>query len=356
METLAELPAARTYLFDTAPKGLLRIAGDRLPAGYRRQLARYRYNPGVFKIDWALDGPIPWRAAECTQSATVHLGGTLAEITASEEAVWRGHHPERPYVLLAQQSLFDPSRAPAGKHVAWAYCHVPNGSIEDMTTRIERQVERFAPGFGDRILARSTRNAPDMERYNPNYVGGDINAGVQDLLQQYTRPTLSLTPYRTSAAGLYLCSSATPPGGGVHGLCGYFAARTVLKDLGISPLRRIRQSPADKLLLDSLLENEIIRYVNALEAVGEVAHAGAACDIAGQPFHLHVVRVARGVHLVVEAQIGGGFVFQGDRGLPVSPEHGDRLADDAHAVFVEDVRVNVVLAARLLFIFPTCLD
>ena len=234
VETLAELPAARAYLFDTAPKGLLSIAGDRLPAGYRRQLARFRYNPGVFKVDWALDGPIPWRAAECAESATVHLGGTLAEIAASEEAVWQGRHPERPYVLLAQQSLFDASRAPAGKQVAWAYCHVPNGSTADMTTLIERQVERFAPGFRDRILARATRNAADMERYNPNYVGGDINAGVQDLLQQYTRPTLSLTPYRTPAAGLYLCSSSTPPGGGVHGLCGYFAARTVLKDLGIA--------------------------------------------------------------------------------------------------------------------------
>jgi phytoene dehydrogenase-like protein len=237
VETLAELPAARAYLFDTAPKGLLRIAGDRLPAGYRRQLARYRYNPGVFKVDWALDGPIPWRAAECAQSATVHLGGTLAEITASEEAVWQGRHPERPYVLLAQQSLFDASRAPAGQQVAWAYCHVPNGSVADVTPLIERQVERFAPGFRDRILARATRNAAEMERYNPNYVGGDINAGVQDLLQQFTRPTLSLTPYRTPAPGVYLCSSATPPGGGVHGLCGHFAAQTVLKDLGLESAR-----------------------------------------------------------------------------------------------------------------------
>lgn len=233
VETLAELPTARAYLFDTAPKGLLHIAGDRLPAGYRRQLARYRYNPGVFKVDWALDGPIPWRAAECAQSATVHLGGTLEEIAASEDAVWRGHSPQRPYVLLAQQSLFDASRAPAGKHVAWAYCHVPNGSTADMTTVIERQVERFAPGFRDLILARATRNAVEMERYNPNYVGGDINAGVQDLWQQYTRPALSLTPYRTPGPGIYLCSSSTPPGGGVHGLCGYFAARAVLRDIGL---------------------------------------------------------------------------------------------------------------------------
>jgi phytoene dehydrogenase-like protein len=233
VEALAELPAARAYLFDTAPKGLLRIAGTRLPPSYRRQLTHYRYNPGVFKVDWALDGPIPWRAAECAQSATVHLGGTLAEIAASEDAVWRGRHPERPYVLLAQQSLFDASRAPAGKHVAWAYCHVPNGSTADMTAAIERQVERFAPGFRDLILARATRDAVEMERYNPNYVGGDINAGVQDLWQQYTRPAFSLTPYRTPAPGVYLCSSSTPPGGGVHGLCGYFAARTVLRELGI---------------------------------------------------------------------------------------------------------------------------
>ena len=230
---IAELPPARAYLFDTAPKGLLQIAGERLPAGYRRQLERFRYNPGVFKIDWALDGPIAWTAAACRQSATVHIGGTLDEIAAAERAVWRGEHPARPYVLLAQQSLFDPTRAPAGKQVAWAYCHVPNGSTEDMTAAIEQQVERFAPGFRGRILARATRHAAAMETYNPNYVGGDINGGVQDLLQHFTRPSLSLTPYRTPARGIYLCSSSTPPGGGVHGMCGHYAGQTVLRDLGV---------------------------------------------------------------------------------------------------------------------------
>jgi phytoene dehydrogenase-like protein len=228
---LAELPRARAYLFDTAPAGVLRIAGVRLPSGYRRQLERFRYNPGVFKIDWALDGPIPWAAEACKRAATVHVGGTLEEIAASERAVWRGEHPVRPFVLLAQQSLFDPTRAPAGKQVAWAYCHVPNGSTVDMTEDIERQVERFAPGFRDRILARSTRHAAAMEAYNPNYVGGDINGGVQDLFQHFTRPSLSLTPYRTPVQGIYICSSSTPPGGGVHGMCGHSAAQVVLADL-----------------------------------------------------------------------------------------------------------------------------
>lgn len=227
---IAELPPARAYLFDTAPKGLLKIAGSRLPAGYRRQLERFRYNPGVFKVDWALDGPIPWKAAACHRSATVHLGGTLDEIAASERAVWRGEHPAKPFVLLAQQSLFDPTRAPAGRHVGWAYCHVPNGSTVDMSAAIEAQVERFAPGFRERILARTTHHAAAMEAYNPNYVGGDINGGVQDLFQHFTRPSLSLTPYRTPAKGIYICSSSTPPGGGVHGMCGYYAAQTVLQD------------------------------------------------------------------------------------------------------------------------------
>jgi len=229
---LGELPSARAYLFDTAPKGLLQIAGDRLPAGYRRQLGRFRYNPGVFKIDWALDGEIPWSAEACRRSATVHVGGTLEEIAAAERSVWRGEHPARPFVLLAQQSLIDPTRAPAGKHAAWAYCHAPNGSTVDMTEAIERQVERFAPGFRARILARSTRHALAMEAYNPNYVGGDINGGVQDLFQHFTRPSLSLTPYRTPAKGIYICSSSTPPGGGVHGMCGYYAAQVVLRDWG----------------------------------------------------------------------------------------------------------------------------
>lgn len=228
--SLAELPSARAYLFDTAPKGVLRIVGDRLPPGYRRQLERFRYNPGVFKVDWALDGPIPWTAAACHHAATVHVGGTLDEIAASERAVWRGEHPARPFVLLAQQSLFDPTRAPAGRQVAWAYCHVPNNSTVDMTAAIEAQVERFAPGFRDRILVRTTRHAAAMEMYNANYVGGDINGGVQDLFQHFTRPSVSVTPYRTPIKGIYLCSSSTPPGGGVHGMCGYYAAQSVLRD------------------------------------------------------------------------------------------------------------------------------
>jgi len=228
---LAELPPARARLLDTAPRGLLQIAGNRLPSGYRRQLERFRYNPGVFKVDWALDGPIPWIAEACRRSATVHVGGTLEEIAAAERSVWRGVHPLRPFVLLAQQSLFDATRVPAGKHSAWAYCHVPNGSTVEMSEAVERQVERFAPGFRDLILARSTRHAMAMEAYNPNYVGGDINGGVQDLFQHFTRPSLSLTPYRTPAKGIYICSSSTPPGGGVHGMCGYYAAQAVLEDL-----------------------------------------------------------------------------------------------------------------------------
>ncbi|MGH2522070.1 MAG: phytoene desaturase family protein [Anaerolineales bacterium] len=227
--SIDELPPARAILLDVTPRQLLRLAGHRLPSGYRKRLERYRYGPGVFKVDWALDGPIPWKAAECARAATVHLGGTLDEIAEAERAVWQGKHPERPYILLAQQSLFDSSRAPEGKHTAWAYCHVPNGSTFDMTAPIEAQVERFAPGFRDRILARHTRTATAMELYNPNYVGGDINGGVQDLWQFYTRPAPRLVPYSTPVSGLYLCSSSTPPGGGVHGMCGHWAARAALR-------------------------------------------------------------------------------------------------------------------------------
>ena len=224
-----DLPPARAILFDVTPRQLLRIVGSRLPVGYRRRLKRYRYGPAAFKVDWALNGPIPWTAPACTRAATVHVGGTLAEIAASERAVWQGCDHDRPFVLVAQQSLFDPTRAPAGKHVAWAYCHVPNGSTYDMTERIERQIERFAPGFRDRILARSVMSPAMLERYNPNYIGGDINGGVQDLWQLFTRPTFRLVPYSTPAQGLYICSSSTPPGGGVHGMCGYFAARAALR-------------------------------------------------------------------------------------------------------------------------------
>ncbi|MBK9942235.1 MAG: NAD(P)/FAD-dependent oxidoreductase [Kouleothrix sp.] len=228
--TLAQLPPARTIMFDLTPRQLLQIAGERLPAGYRRALGRYRYGPGAFKLDWALDGPIPWRAPACTWAATVHLGGSLAEIAESERAAWAGRHAARPFVLLAQPSLFDHTRAPVGQHTAWAYCHVPHGSAFDMTERIEAQIERFAPGFRARILARSTMGPAAMEAYNANYIGGDINGGVQDLTQLFTRPTVSLTPYRTPVPGMYICSSSTPPGGGVHGLCGYFAAQAALHD------------------------------------------------------------------------------------------------------------------------------
>ena len=229
VRSMADLPEARATLFDTSPRGMVQIAGDRLPAGYRDALSRFRYGPGVFKVDYALDAPIPWRAKECLRAGTVHVGGTLEEITEGEAAVWRGEHPERPYVLLAQQSLFDATRAPEGKHTAWAYCHVPHGSTEDMTDRIEAQLERFAPGFRERILARHTYTAVEMEAYNPNYVGGDINAGVQDLRQFFTRPVARVNPYTTPVRDLFLCSSSTPPGGGVHGLCGMYAARAALQ-------------------------------------------------------------------------------------------------------------------------------
>ena len=229
--SLAELGATRPVLLDVTPRGLLALAGDPLPSRYRRRLERYRFGPGVFKLDWALDGPIPWRAEECSRAATVHLGATLEEIAASEASPWRGEIAERPYVLLAQQSLFDPSRAPAGQHTAWAYCHVPNGSTVDMTERIEDQVERFAPGFRDRILARSALAPADLERHNANNVGGDINGGAATLTQLLTRPVARLSPYTTPLPGVFLCSASTPPGGGVHGMCGYHAALAALRFL-----------------------------------------------------------------------------------------------------------------------------
>ncbi|MBA2360247.1 MAG: NAD(P)/FAD-dependent oxidoreductase [Actinobacteria bacterium] len=228
VETLDELPTAKATLLDLAPRGVIRVAGHRLPDRYLRALRRYRYGPGVFKVDWALDGPVPWRAEECSRAATLHLGGSSEEIVESEDAVWRNEVTDRPYVLATQPSLFDDSRAPNGRHTFWAYCHVPNGSPVDMTDSIERQIERFAPGFRDRIIARHTMSSVEMEAHNPNYVGGDINGGVQDLLQLYTRPAIRLNPYSTPVDGLYLCSSSTPPGGGVHGMCGYLAAKAVL--------------------------------------------------------------------------------------------------------------------------------
>ncbi len=235
VESLAELGETRPVLLDVTPRGLLELAGDRLPDRYRRGLERYRYGPGVFKLDWALDGPIPWRAEECSRAATVHLGATLEEITASEAAPAQNRIADRPYVLLAQQSLFDSTRAPEGRHTAWAYCHVPNGSDVDMTERIESQVERFAPGFRGRILARSTLGPADLERSNPNYVGGDINGGLADLGQLFTRPVARWPPYSTPLPGVFLCSASTPPGGGVHGMCGYHAARAALRSIQSRP-------------------------------------------------------------------------------------------------------------------------
>jgi phytoene dehydrogenase-like protein len=229
VRSLAGLPAARVYLFDTSPAQLATIAEPILPGRYVRRLRRYRYGPGAFKLDWALDGPIPWRDPRCLEASTVHLGGTLEEIAAGEAAVWRGEHPERPFVLLCQQSQFDPTRAPPGKHTGYAYCHVPAGSTVDLTARIEQQIERFAPGFSDRILARHVTTPGDFERDNPNYAGGAITGGVADLLQLFTRPVARWNPYTTPNPRLFLCSASTPPGGGVHGMCGYHAARAALR-------------------------------------------------------------------------------------------------------------------------------
>jgi phytoene dehydrogenase-like protein len=226
-----QLPSSRAILLDVTPRQLLSIAGDEFSSLYRWQLKRYRYGPGVFKIDWALDGPVPFTATQCREAGTIHLGNTFEEIAHAEFETAQGRHSERPFVLLAQPSLFDPSRAPKGKQTVWGYCHVPNGSHMDMSEAIEAQVERFAPGFRDRILARHAMNSIEMEAYNPNYVGGDIGGGVIDLGQLFARPALRLSPYRTSVKGIYLCSASTPPGGGVHGLCGYHAAQRALRDL-----------------------------------------------------------------------------------------------------------------------------
>ena len=248
-----ELPASRAVLFDLTPRQMMRIIGGKettaganltgnqqpkgglLPASYRRRLQRFRYGMGVCKVDFALSAPIPWQNPAVARAATVHVGGTLEEIFTSEQASSDGEHAERPFVLLAQQSLFDPSRAPQDvatpRHTAWAYCHVPGGSTIDMTARIEAQIERFAPGFRDTILARHTYTADQMEAYNPNYIGGDINGGAQDLFQFFTRPLPSLSPYTTPLKGVYICSSSTPPGGGVHGMCGFHAANAAIKDV-----------------------------------------------------------------------------------------------------------------------------
>jgi phytoene dehydrogenase-like protein len=227
--SLADLPNARVYLFDTSPDQLASIGTPVLPSGYVRRLRRFRYGPGAFKLDWALAGPIPWRDPNCRTASTVHLGGTLEEIAAAEAAMFRGEHPKKPYVLLCQQSELDPSRAPAGKHTGYAYCHVPGGSSVDMTEAIENQVERFAPGFKDQVLARHVMRPGDFERYNPNYVGGAITGGVADVFQLFTRPVARLNPYTTPNPRLFICSASTPPGGGVHGMCGYHAAHAALR-------------------------------------------------------------------------------------------------------------------------------
>ncbi|MEZ5322840.1 MAG: NAD(P)/FAD-dependent oxidoreductase [Microthrixaceae bacterium] len=229
VRSLSELPNAATVLLDLTPRQVVAVAGERLPDRYRRRLERFRYGPGVHKVDWALDGPIQWTSPEVERAATVHIGGSMAEVAAAEEQVQRGRHPERPFVLLAQQSLFDATRVPAGVQAAWAYCHVPNGSTVDMTERIEAQIERFAPGFRDRVIGRHVMGPAAMEEHDSNYIGGDINGGIADLRQFVARPTLGLHPWRTPVEGLYLCSSSTPPGGGVHGMCGWHAAQEVLR-------------------------------------------------------------------------------------------------------------------------------
>lgn len=229
VESLAQLPRSRAILLDVTPRQLVRIAGDRMPVAYRRKLERFRYGPGVFKMDWTLSSPVPWRAGACGRAGTLHLGGTLAEIAESERAAWEGRVHDRPFVLVVQPGRWDPSRAPAGKYTLWAYCHVPHASTVDMTSRIEDQIERFAPGFRDAISSRHAMGPAEMERRNANLVGGDIAGGAADLRQLFVRPVSLLAPYATPIEGVYLCSSSTPPGVGVHGMCGYHAARAALR-------------------------------------------------------------------------------------------------------------------------------
>jgi phytoene dehydrogenase-like protein len=232
VRSMKELPTSRVVLCDLSPRGLLAIAGESLPSGYRRALERYDYGPAAFKVDWALRGPIPWTAPKCRQAGTIHIGGSLAEITEAESGLYGSEDPERPFVLLSQPSLFDPSRAPAGCHTAWAYCHVPSGSGFDVTSRIEDQVERFAPGFRDLILARSAKSPAQMESDNANLVGGNITGGANSLRQLFLRPTFRA--YGTPLKNVFLCSASTPPGGGVHGMCGYHAAKRALEEVRFS--------------------------------------------------------------------------------------------------------------------------
>lgn len=229
VESLAALPDVGAVLCDVTPRQLLQLTGDRMPSHYARRLERYRYGPGVFKMDWSLDEPVPWRAAACHRAGTLHLGGSLDEIAAAELDAWEGRHPDKPYVLLVQPSRFDTTRAPEGKHTLWAYCHVPHASSWDMTERIENQIERFAPGFRDCVRVRHAMGPAALEQFNPNIVGGDIGGGAGDLLQFFARPVASLDPYATALDNVYLCSSSTPPGIGVHGMSGYHAARSALR-------------------------------------------------------------------------------------------------------------------------------
>jgi phytoene dehydrogenase-like protein len=231
VRSLDELPPARAVLLDVTPRALIRLAGDRLSPTYRRALSRFRYGPGVCKVDFALSGPVPWTAEPCRRAGTLHLGGTFEEIARSEDDIADGRHPERPYVLVVQPGVVDPTRAPAGQHTLWAYCHVPSGSTVDMSERIEAQIERFAPGFRDLVLAKAVLTAAQEELQNPNYPGGDIAAGAQTMRQTFARPALRWNPYRTGITGTYLCSSSTPPGPGVHGRCGELAAQTALHDI-----------------------------------------------------------------------------------------------------------------------------
>ncbi len=229
IETLDELPKSRAVLCDVSPRQFIRMAGASLPAVYRRRLERYRYGPGVFKMDWVLSSPVPWRAPACASACTLHLGGSLREISHAEREVWEGRHVERPYMIVVQATTVDATRAPSGLHTLWAYCHVPNGSTFDMSGRMEDQIERAAPGFRDCIVARTVTTPADLETRNPNLVGGDIAGGATDLAQLFTRPIVSLDPYATPIPGVYLCSSSTPPGIGVHGMCGYYAAQSAIK-------------------------------------------------------------------------------------------------------------------------------
>jgi phytoene dehydrogenase-like protein len=235
VRSIADLPAARAVLLDVTPRQLTEMAGASLPARSRWSLGRFRYGPGVCKVDWALSGPVPWQAAPCREAGTVHVGGTFEEVARSEAEVAAGRVPDRPFCLVAQPGVSDPTRAPAGSHTLWGYCHVPAYSPADASGLIEAQIERFAPGFRDLIIARSVRTAADMERYNPNYVGGDVNGGAATFRQIVFRPTPRWNPYRTALPGVYLCSSSPPPGGGVHGMCGVGAARAALADLLIKP-------------------------------------------------------------------------------------------------------------------------